>query len=109
MQAQSGLVSANQESMSILRISRLRTYKIDLRVTLDDEFVVVLDVGELLLGHVNLSVRNEVDLALLDHLVVFIHLLGESRGLDLALHCEPFPNTMRTSPLKSHFSCHTIW
>ena len=58
-------------------------------VTLDDELVIVLDIGELLLGQVNLGAGNKIDLAFLDHLIVLIHLLSESRGLDLALNRKP--------------------
>lgn len=62
------------------------TYRDQLRIALENKLVFILDVGELLLGKVNLGVGKEVDLVLLDHVVVLVNLLVEACDLDLALY-----------------------
>lgn len=69
----------------MIRTNLKKTYELDLRVALKDDFVVVLDIRELFLGDFNLCGRDIVDLALLDHLVEIVDLLVESCDLDLAL------------------------
>lgn len=61
-------------------------YRDQLRLALENKLIVILDVGELLLGKVNLGVGKEVDFVLLDHVVVIVHLLVEACDLDLALY-----------------------
>lgn len=69
----------------MIRTNAKITYELDLRVALKDDFVVVLDIRELLLGDINLCCRDIIDLALLDHLVEIVDLLVECSDLDLTL------------------------
>jgi hypothetical protein len=69
----------------VIRTNAKITYELDLRVALKDDFVVVLDIRELLLGDINLCCRDIIDLALLDHLVEIVDLLVECSDLDLTL------------------------
>lgn len=64
------------------------TYRDKLRLALEDKFVIILDVGELLLSKVNLGVGKVVHLVLLDHVEVIVHLLVEACDLDLTLYVD---------------------
>lgn len=58
-------------------------YFLNLGFTLEGQFVVVIDVGELTFRQVDSAFGDEIHLAFLQHLVKSFDLITETRGTDL--------------------------
>jgi hypothetical protein len=63
----------------------MSTHGLDLGVVLEHDLVLVVDVGELLLGDVDARFRDEEDLALFEERVEPVDGIVEARSADLAL------------------------
>lgn len=75
----------------------MTTYGSDLGILVKHDFVFAREVAELLLGDVDSSFRDEVDLALLEERVKRVALCPESSSFDFTLQRERFESVLVSS------------
>jgi hypothetical protein len=77
--------SARYSSFTCISISLARTHRLNLRVVLKHDLVIIVHITELLLGDIDPSPGDVKDFTLLKHLVEIIHCVVESCCSDFTL------------------------